>query len=299
MGVQNLQTLVESKGQAVNFEAFLTHVLDQTGYAAAVVDCNRFNEEVVKNYVKFLNQGVHIISANLALFSPDLYDSIRNQTENSSGKLFYNECLAGGFPLQSILKEIQDNGAQIYQMEGIISPVLNVFFSTYSPVNPGSGDLPTFVQLLQKTPEISNYLDGQLIAHQLCGIGQACGYSFRVNDIEIENLIPKEVTFENGTLKNPQKLEEIGKALDQKRNEASKNKQVLRYVCTIDPQGHANVHLKSFETTSVFAELKEQEIVLQISTDNQGQYPVIFKLKLNIASCLFSDLISLATLVRS
>ena len=186
-----------------------------------------------------------------------------------------------GLPLIDTIKLLHLSGENITRIKGVFSGSLSYIFNTFSEINASfSSILKDAMQKGFTEPDPREDLSGNDVGRKLLILARELDLSNEFSDIDIENLIPKEL--QTGKVDFFMKNLEV---LDAKFNAIKSNQKtdhVLRYIGDLhgDLQketGNLEVKLVSVPKESALGQVKGSDSIIEIYTESYGENPLVIQ----------------------
>src|SRR5690606_3264882 len=104
-------------------------------------------------------------------------------------------------------------------------------------------------------PDPRDDLSGMDVARKVLILGREMGLEKNITDVVIQNLVPKQLQNISSVEEFMQKLPEFDKQMESQRAEAESRGEVLRFVGSVDREGHISAELKSYPKDHAFGGL--------------------------------------------
>ena len=184
-------------------------------------------------------------------------------------------------PLIDTIRLLHESGENITKIRGVFSGSLSYLFNHFS------SDGVSFSETLQEAidngftePDPREDLCGNDVARKLLILARELDLENEIEDISIENLIPKEfrnISSEEFLLN----LEKLNVAFLEKK-EKQKDNHVLRYVGDLSgdlfqKKGNLEVKLISVPSSSPLGSLKGSDAIFEIYTESYGEQPIVIQ----------------------
>ena len=244
---------------------------------------NTANAEFVSNYIPLVQAGFDLVSSNKIAntISFDFYKELREELAYHKKEYLYETNVGAGLPLIDTIRLLHESGENITKIRGVFSGSLSYLFNHFS------SDGVSFSETLQEAidngftePDPREDLCGNDVARKLLILARELDLENEIEDISIENLIPKEfrnISSEEFLLN----LEKLNVAFLEKK-EKQKDNHVLRYVGDLSgdlfqKKGNLEVKLISVPSSSPLGSLKGSDAIFEIYTESYGEQPIVIQ----------------------
>lgn len=286
-------------GVPIDYEIFSQHIKTPYTPHAVIIEATA-DEKIIDHYKSWVQKGVHVITPNKKANtrSQSFYDEMRNWCREKQVHFLYSTNVGAGLPVINTLRDLHNTGDKILSIEGILSGTLSFIFNSYNGERPFSQILLEAKNLGYTEPDPRDDLSGLDVARKLVILAREIGIKLNVEDIEIENLVPKEL--QKLSLNDfLSRVSELDHAFSKKLEEAKSENRVLRYVAKIDENKRAIVKLLSWPSSHPFARLSGSDNMIIFTTGRYHKQPLIIQGPGAgpevTASGVFSDLLRLSS----
>jgi bifunctional aspartokinase / homoserine dehydrogenase 1 len=263
--------------EALDLNRFVNHIDDDHLPHAVIIDCTA-SADIARLYPDWLARGIHVITPNKQAGSGDLdqYRALRALREAGGARWRYEATVGAGLPVIQTLRDLLDTGDAIHRIEGIFSGTLAWLFNRFEPGM-------SFAELVAEAraagytePDPRDDLSGMDVARKLVILAREMGLEIGLDDIEVESLAPAELA----QCSVEEFLAGLGAhdaAMAERLKKARKNRQVLRYVASLNDEGQARVALEALPADHAFAHLALTDNVVAFTTDRYRDNPLIIQ----------------------
>ncbi|CAK9438593.1 uncharacterized protein LODBEIA_P28170 [Lodderomyces beijingensis] len=236
---------------------------------------NTSNETIANHYPQFIKAGISIATPNKKAFSSALqtWNDIFSAAEQDGAGLVYHESTVGaGLPIIGPLKDLVLTGDRVETIEGIFSGTLSYIFNQFSTPEASKvafSDIVTTAKSLGYTePDPRDDLNGLDVARKVTILARISGFEVESpTSFPVESLIPKELESVASADEFLQKLPEFDAQIQQLKDDAFNNGQVLRFVGKVDLKNNkVSVEIGKYPFDHPFASLKGSDNVVAIKS---------------------------------
>jgi aspartokinase/homoserine dehydrogenase 1 len=262
-------------GMPVDLDQLARHVRAHHLPHAVIVDCSA-SDAVADAYAGWLDQGIHVITANKHAGSGPLvrYRALRRASDAHGARFRYEATVGAGLPIIQTLRDLLDTGDDVLAIEGVLSGTLAYLFNRYD------GQVP-FSALVQEAraagytePDPRDDLNGMDVARKLVILGREMGTALELSSVTVEGLVPPEL---RGLSREAflMRLPELDRPLAERVAEARGRGQVLRYVGRLDRSGTAAVGLVELPADHPFAHGQATDNIVRFTTTRYRERPLV------------------------
>lgn len=244
---------------------------------------NTASADFVTHYPNLIEAGFDLVSSNKIAntLGFDFYKKIRKSLRKNQKQYLYETNVGAGLPLIDTIKLLHLSGENITRIKGVFSGSLSYIFNTFS-----EEEIPFSKVVLEAKengftePDPREDLSGNDVGRKLLILARELDLSNEFSDIEIENLIPKEleaVTKEEFL----NRVNELNESFKQIKAEQQPD-HVLRYIGDLhgdlqQEKGVLKVKLVSVPKSSALGQVKGSDSIIEIYTESYGDNPLVIQ----------------------
>ena len=268
------QRLQES-GEPLDLQKFINHVQADYMPHTVLIDCTA-SEQIGGQYRDWLTRGIHIVTPNKKANSGAMpyYTALQEARRAAGSHYLYEATVGAGLPVIQTLRDLRQTGDDVTQIEGIFSGTLAYLFNVFNGRESFSSIVRAAKAKGYTEPDPREDLSGMDVARKLIILGREMGLKLDLADVEVEGLVPEELT-QCSADEFMARLSESDAEMAAAFAAAAANKQVLRYVGRIDDQGKATVGLRRLDEKHAFANIALTDNVVRFATRRYCDNPLI------------------------
>ena len=295
----NWEDEFESHAVDTDLDLFEEYVNPEHLPHAVIIDCTS-SENIASRYAGWLSRGIHVITPNKKAFSSSFadYQALQAAADEGSSHYFYETTVGAALPVISTLCDLIYTGDEIRTIRGIFSGTLAYLFNVYDGTTPFSEIVRAAKESGYTEPDPRDDLSGMDVARKLTILARELGIPLEIGDFPVRSLVPdalQDCSIEEFLDKLPDYDGEI-EALYKEAAGASKQ---LRYVATLDADGHAAVGLEAVDEDHPFCNINLTDNIVQFESERYSANPLVIQGPGAgpevTAGGVFSDLLRLAT----
>ncbi|MCC6333505.1 MAG: bifunctional aspartate kinase/homoserine dehydrogenase I [Myxococcales bacterium] len=284
------------QGVATDLDSFAAHVQADHLPHAIIIDCSA-EDSVAARYEGWLAKGIHVVTPNKHAGSGPWarYAALKAQPR---ARFLYESTVGAGLPIITTLRDLIDTGDEVLSVEGIFSGTLAYLFNRFDGSERFSALVRQAKELGYTEPDPRDDLSGRDVARKLVILARENGWQTKLEDIELESLVPvalRDVPVDAFL----SRLEELDGPMQARLESAKKEGRVLRYVAKLEQGGVSKVGLSSLPGDHAFAHIRLTDNVVQFTTKRYRTNPLVVQGPGAgpevTAAGVFADLLRIAT----
>ncbi len=232
-------------------------------------------EKVARSYHYLLSNGVHIAtpSKRANTFEQSYFNQLIEITDAGIAQYRYETAVGAGLPVISTINTLLDSGDNITKITGVASGTMTFLFTKLQ-------NGVSFSEVVQKAkedgysePDPRDDLSGEDVARKFLILARTCGFTFERDELEVENLVPKELN-DLSTEDFLARLPEFDGHWKSRNAKALVNNRKLRYVGSFTPEG-IRVGVQEVNANSPLGGLAGTDNIFQIYTERYSTSPIV------------------------
>jgi len=263
------------------------------------------NDEIVKNYISFIQNNFDIVAANKKAntLHLDFYKELRRVLEQNDKQFLYETNVGAGLPVINTIQDLNHAGEKITKIRGVFSGTISYIFNRFGNENTTFSKILVDAEKLGLTePDSREDLSGSDVARKLLILSRELDLKNEFKDVKITSLTTEKIDALS------KRNYSISKELFDKEYEIAKITQpannVLRYIGELDAVNNKlEVKLVSVSENSALGQLKGADNLIEIFTESYGDIPIVIQGagagKKVTARGVLSDIIKIAKHIKS
>ena len=233
--------------------------------------------DVVEHYESLLREGVAVVSANKLAFSGAMerFETLQRLGSQGMG-LFFETTVGAGLPVLKTIEDLVATGDEIERVEGVLSGTLGFISDGLMAGTPFSEALKEADDLGFTEPDPREDLGGRDVARKLVILGRMAGFSFELDDVEIEPLLPGEGWADMKVDEFWKRLPEVDAHFAERREQAIAAGNALRYLASVD-DGQASVRMTEVAPGHPCTSLSNSENLVTIISTRYANTPLVVR----------------------
>jgi aspartokinase/homoserine dehydrogenase 1 len=258
-------------------DKFITTMIEMNLKNTILVDATAGNI-LATRYNHVLSAGISVVTPNKVANSEnyEVYKSIRDAAIKGNAEFRYETNVGAALPIIETLRDLINNGDELIQIEGVLSGTLSYIFNSLKEGKKFSDVVKDAKARGFTEPDPRDDLSGLDIARKLLILIRESGKEFELSDIEIDNLVPKELREINNINTFLKELGKYDNEFEDMRIKAESNNKVLSYMAKYK-NGKATVKIEEIDSEHPFYSLKGIDNIVSFRTNYYNEIPLVIK----------------------
>ncbi len=268
---------LEKEGTKANLKTLVDFAIEQNYPNSIVVD-NTASEAPIIYYKEILANSISIVTPNkIAKTTRTAEHEVLLKTAAKSGARFLYETNVGaGLPIISTLKDLLQSGDEIIKIEAVLSGSLSFIFNNFSTDQKFSDVVKLAKEKGYTEPDPRDDLSGKDVARKALILSREIGQKIELEDIEIQNILPKPCIDAGSVDAFFKELEKQNDHFSSLIKSAEEEGKVLRFVSTITPD-KVKVELIMADAENPFYALSGSDNMIVFTTKRYADRPLVIK----------------------
>jgi bifunctional aspartokinase / homoserine dehydrogenase 1 len=268
---------MKEKGEDMSMQLFVDKMISVNKPNSIFVDCTS-SEEVTDFYEQILAANISIVTPNKKANSgsQDKYERLKATAFHRNAKFLFETNVGAGLPVINTLNDLLLSGDKVISIEGVLSGTLNFIFSNYATGKKFSDVVKEAKTKGYTEPDPRDDLSGKDVARKILILSREAGLKLELNDIEIQNLVPKDCQPLKTVDEFFKALEKHDTQFEKLLNEASAKKEKLRYKAVLR-DGKVKVELGSVDDQHPFYSLSGSDNIILLTTERYHERPMVIR----------------------
>jgi aspartokinase/homoserine dehydrogenase 1 len=235
------------------------------------------SSKVTEDYETLLGAGVAVVSANKIAFSEtmDRFETLKNLGAQGMG-LFFETTVGAGLPILKTIEDLVATGDTIDRVEGVLSGTVGFISDRLMGGATFSEALKEADDLGFTEPDPREDLGGRDVARKLVILGRMAGFSYELDDVLVEPLLPGEGWADMTVDEFWTRLPEVDAHFSERRAKALEAGNVLRYLASVDDD-QASVRMTEVGPSHPCSSLSNSENLVTIISSRYKNTPLVVR----------------------
>ncbi len=249
-----------------DMDQFSAHLLGDDVPHAVIIDCTA-SPKVAKEYLKFFEQGLSVITPNKYTNAGDLdfYHQVKAASAGKGTHYLYEATVCAGLPIINTLQDLIKTGDEIVTIEGVVSGTLSYVFNELGKGRKFSDIVKEAKELGYTEPDPREDLSGQDVARKWVCLSREIGRDLSLSDVAVTNLVPEELK-DCSVEEFLRRLPEFDGPIMEMAAKAKANNEKLSYAGKIDEHGKVAVAIQSVPASHPLARLNGTDNIMIFQT---------------------------------
>lgn len=264
-------------GPPMDLNEFINQMLSMNLPNTVFVDCTG-SPNIVEHYERILDASISIVTPNkIANSGPYArYKRLRDKTIQKGVKFLYETNVGAGLPVISTLNDLICAGDHIVKIEAVLSGTLSYIFNSFI----GDKKFSTIVKEAKakglSEPDPREDLNGLDVARKILILSRETGLPLEPEQIQVESILPEPCRKAKTVDDFFKELENNDSYFSKRRDDAAKEKQVLRFIATLEHE-QVTVGLKGVDAKHPFYSLTGSDNMIVFTTERYQELPLVIK----------------------
>ena len=200
-----------------------------------IIDCTS-SLDIARDYVKYLEHGFHVVTANKKANTEDMayYNALRTASVNGLKKFLYETNVGAGLPVIDNLQGLLKAGDQLLTFEGILSGSLSYIFGEVHQGLTLSEATAKARSMGYTEPNPAEDLSGLDVARKALVIAREAGLELEMSDLDVIAAVPQQLADLTDADEFMNQLSDYDAEFSKQVAEAEAEGKVLRYIARIE-----------------------------------------------------------------
>ena len=190
--------------------------------------------------------------------------------------IFFETTVGAGLPVLKTIEDLVATGDVIERVEGVLSGTLGFISDRLMAGTSFSAALKEADDLGFTEPDPREDLGGRDVARKLVILGRMAGFSFELDDVKVEPLLPGEGWADGTVDEFWKRLPDVDTYFAELREEAIADGKALRYLASVD-NGQASVRMTGVSPEHPCASLTNSENLVTIISTRYANTPLVVR----------------------
>lgn len=270
---------LEKREQKAEFSLFVAKMKSMRLENKTFIDCTA-SETVPLYYEKILDAGISIVAANKKSNAGSLqtYKRIKKAEKRNKVTFLYETNVGAGLPVINTIKSMVNTGDVITKIEGVLSGTLSYIFNNFYGERKFSEVIKQAKEKGYTEPDPREDLNGLDFGRKLLILAREIGLDLELDDISIQNLIPKKYEKVQSISDFFSKMRGEDEYFETLKRQAKEDRKVLRYIGFINVKNKRSAcSLQMIDNTHPFYSLSGSDNSIAIYSKRYNERPLVIK----------------------
>ena len=268
---------LNTNGVKADKDEFFNHIKQLNLRNSIFID-NTANEDIAKEYVRYLNNSIGVTTCNKIACADQLenYLELKRISRKYRSPFMFETNVGAGLPIIDTLNNLIASGDQIIKIQAVLSGSLNFVFNNFKKGTPFHDIVLEAQKEGYTEPDPKIDLSGIDVARKILILARESGLHIELEEIENESFLPESCLNTRTNDDFFKSLKEHGKYFDALLAKAEKNNCRLKYVAQLE-NGKAKVGLQQISPDHDFYHLEGSDNIILFYTNRYKEQPLIVK----------------------
>ncbi|MCR9286735.1 MAG: bifunctional aspartate kinase/homoserine dehydrogenase I [Bacteroidetes bacterium] len=239
---------------------------------------NTASDNVANFYETILDNSISISTPNkIATSSAYLqYQRLKTIANKRGVQFLYETNVGAGLPVITTMSDLINSGDQILKIEGVLSGSLSFIFNSYQEGIKFSDIVKEAKKKGFTEPDPRVDLNGIDVRRKLIILARETGLSLEANEVQIENILPKNVREAETIEQFFTELEKADDYFEKLRAKAANQNKALRMIASLE-NGQAKISLQAVDKNHPFYSLSGSDNMIVFTTERYKERPLVIR----------------------
>jgi aspartokinase/homoserine dehydrogenase 1 len=264
-------------GEAMSMNAFFGNMIALNLSNSIFVDCTS-SEAVAEYYASILSSNISIVTPNKKANSGPLhrYQDLKSISLKRGVRFLYETNVGAGLPVINTMNDLLLSGDKVLRIEAVLSGTLNFIFSSFLEGVKFSEVVQEAKEKGYTEPDPRDDLNGMDVARKVLILSREAGLPLELEDIQVENLVPKDCQGNLSIVEFFNKLAAHDSEFELMRRQAAEKNEKLRYMAVLE-NGKTTIRLGSVNDQHPFYSLKGSDNIILLTTERYHDRPMVIR----------------------
>lgn len=265
------------RGEPMSMNVFFGNMIALNLSNSIFVDCTS-SEEVAEYYSSILSSNISIVTPNKKANSGPLnrYQNLKSISLKRGVRFLYETNVGAGLPVINTMNDLLLSGDKVLRIEAVLSGTLNFIFSSFAEGIKFSDVVKEAKEKGYTEPDPRDDLNGMDVARKVLILSREAGLPLELEDIQVENLVPKDCQGEMSIGDFFKKLSVHDTEFESLRKQAADKNEKLRYMAVLE-SGKTTIRLGSVNDQHPFYSLKGSDNIILLTTERYHDRPMVIR----------------------
>lgn len=268
---------LDVEGESMNLDQFVERMKQMNLPNCIFIDCTA-SPEIQHVYKGILEKSISIVTPNKKAnsSSQEFFNTLQKTAERHNSAFRYETNVGAGLPLIGTIHELVTTGDSVDRIEGVLSGTLSYIFNRFDGTIPFSEIVKEARQKGYTEPDPREDLNGQDVGRKLLILARVAGFNLEIEDVKIENLVPKKARNAASIEEFFEKLQQHDDEFEALRKDAESEGRKLCYIARFE-NGKPSVKLEKIDREHPFYGLAGSDNIVALFTRHYSENPMVIQ----------------------